>query len=672
MENRKLKNRRMVAGEKNILENIALVLLAFYPLRHIAWGLDLWDTGYNYANFQYMGTEHMDPMWLFSTYLANAAGNLLTRLPNGGTLLGMNLYTGLFAGVLGLVGYFFCTRALRIPRPLAFAGEFAALSLCWCPTALLYNYLTYILFLGCAVLLYYGLVKGKRGCLIAAGACLGTNVLVRFSNLPEMAMIAAVWAYDVILWTEERNAARSGVQGAGKPGFWRRLFSHTGWCLLGYVSALGVLLGWIQLRYGLDEYAAGIARLFSMTDNATDYKPAAMLMGLIGVYVENLYWVVRIFVIIAGGLAVFAAAGFVEGLLDRGGKIMRMAAQAVHVAIRVLWGAVCIAMLWWLYARKFCSFMYYTYDSMLRPGVLFLMLAMFIAVIRIFHRKSPREEKLISGMVILIIFLTSLGSNNNVYPSLNNLFIAAPYTLWESWRFVRDVKDKKFRHNITLASFPVKGILIAFLAMCLFQFGLFGAGFSFAEATGVQDVSARVENNEVLKNICMSPQKAQWMTEIGSYVEENGLRGREVILYGNIPALSYYLQMPSAFNPWSCLDSFSRGAMEEALEEVSAGMCGEEAPGEASDGSFEETPGEVSAEIDKKEAPVIIMDREYVLYLEEGTAALEAAGIDERRRNKIAEDEKLLLLRDFMERWGYRQTFENGKFYVYRSMPGED
>lgn len=36
MENRKLKIRRMVAGEKNILENIALVLLAFYPLRHIA------------------------------------------------------------------------------------------------------------------------------------------------------------------------------------------------------------------------------------------------------------------------------------------------------------------------------------------------------------------------------------------------------------------------------------------------------------------------------------------------------------------------------------------------------------------------------------------------------------------------------------------------------------
>lgn len=47
------------------LENLAIVILAFYPLRHIGWGLDLWDTGYNYANFQYMGTRHMDPMWFF-------------------------------------------------------------------------------------------------------------------------------------------------------------------------------------------------------------------------------------------------------------------------------------------------------------------------------------------------------------------------------------------------------------------------------------------------------------------------------------------------------------------------------------------------------------------------------------------------------------------------------
>ena len=146
----------------DLAENLFVVILLFYSLRHIFWGLDLWDTGYNYANFQYMGTRHMDSMWLFSTYLANVVGNLLTKLPNGDTLAGMNLYTGLFAGALALSGYFFCTRKLKMPRTIVFLGEMIALSLCWCPTALLYNYLTYVLFLGASILLYTGLVNEKR------------------------------------------------------------------------------------------------------------------------------------------------------------------------------------------------------------------------------------------------------------------------------------------------------------------------------------------------------------------------------------------------------------------------------------------------------------------------------------------------------------------------------
>ena len=192
----------------NLLENLFIVILAFYPLRHIGQGIDLWDTGYNYANFQYMGTEHMGSMWMFSTYLANVAGNWLTKLPNADTLRGMNLYTGLFVSVLALAGYFFCTRKLKMPKGIAFVGEMAAISLCWCPTALLYNYLTYVLFLSSFILLYLGLTKEKKGFLAGAGVLLGANVLVRFSNLPEMGMIVAVWAYDVIVWLEERKDKR--------------------------------------------------------------------------------------------------------------------------------------------------------------------------------------------------------------------------------------------------------------------------------------------------------------------------------------------------------------------------------------------------------------------------------------------------------------------------------
>lgn len=671
---------------QSYLEGFLVVLLAFLPLRHISWGLDLWDTGYNYANFTYMGTEHMDPMWLFSTYLSTAVGHLLTKLPNAGNLLGMNFYTGLFASLLALLGYWFSTRTLKMPVWIAFLGELTAISLCWCPTALLYNYLTYVLFLAAVILLYRGLTGEKRNCLIAAGVCLGANVLVRFSNLPEAAMIVAVWAYDFIAWREGRKRAErkaeSTTPGTARAGsFWRGTLQHTGWCLLGYMAALVLLCGYIGIRYGLDEYAAGISRLFAMTDNATDYKATSMLMGMIRTYVENLYWAARIGVIVAGGMVLFALAGAVEGRLarqaekrgkaegqsgtsrglnlenrrgksdrlkpedqngKRGGSWREGLAAAIHLTVVcacVLLGA---AMLFWLYWRKFCSFDFYSYDSILRPGILFLMLAMLLAVIRIFHPKSPKEEKLISGMVLLVILLTSIGSNNGVYPSLNNLFVAAPYTLWESWRFVRGTVSlsiplgRKKKTNVIISPFPAKVVLAAFLLLCAVQFGGFGIKFTFAEATGVQDVSASVSNNEILRSIKMSSDKAECMTELSAYITDNDLQGQEVILYGGVPSLSYYLQMPSAFNPWSDLLSYSKEVMDEELQKL------------------------------ESETPVIILGNSYALYEEGGEEALKASGVSEKEQQSILSDEKWVLLKAFMQRNGYQQTFRNEMFAVYR------
>ena len=59
-----------------------------------------------------------------------------------------------------------------------------------------------------------GLVGDKKGYLICAGILLGSNVLVRFSNLPEAAMIVAVWAYDIILWLEGRKRGGRAERGS--------------------------------------------------------------------------------------------------------------------------------------------------------------------------------------------------------------------------------------------------------------------------------------------------------------------------------------------------------------------------------------------------------------------------------------------------------------------------
>ena len=38
-------------SHRRFWEFVFVAVLVLYPLRHIAWGLDLWDTGYGYANF---------------------------------------------------------------------------------------------------------------------------------------------------------------------------------------------------------------------------------------------------------------------------------------------------------------------------------------------------------------------------------------------------------------------------------------------------------------------------------------------------------------------------------------------------------------------------------------------------------------------------------------------
>ncbi|MCH5340600.1 MAG: hypothetical protein J1E01_03945 [Acetatifactor sp.] len=641
---------------QNILENLFVVVLAFYPLRHINWGLDLWDTGYNYANFQYMGTDHMDPMWLFSTYLANVVGHFFSGLPNAGTLWGMNLYTGLLVSLLALTGFFFCTRVLKMPVWVAFLGEFLAVSLCWCPTALLYNYLTYVFVLICLIMLYHGLTKEKKWCLFGAGVCLGLNVLVRFSNLPEAALILAVWAYDVILWRETKKA---GIQDRDKAGdLWARLGRHTLWCLLGYLAALTVLFLYIHMRYGFGSYVEGIQRLFSMTDTATDYKPTSMVLGMVMIYVEYLYWVGRIAAIIAAGLLLFVVTGWLEERLS-GSKVIRVSNRAFRFGSSVLGVMIGAVTLGWFYRGhltqlfsrgdavngvfSFASFLFYSYDSMLRPGILFLMLTMFIALVRIFHPHCPREEKLVSGMVLLVVLLTSIGSNNGVYPSLNNLFLAGPYTLWQCWNFIRNVGERRI-WKIRLSAFPVKCVLTAFLAMCFFQFFLFGAVFVFAEGTGVQNANSYVENVPVLQGVRMSEDKARWMTELGQYIEDEELEGKDIILYGWIPSLSYYLQMPSAFNPWSDLDSYSVEQMALDLEET-AEAC----------------------KRDPEYRPVIIIEREYITYLAGGESALkDLLGLGEEHISKITQDRKWPLLLEFMKQQGYEWDFSNGKFTVFR------
>ena len=168
-----------------------------------------------------------------------------------------------------------------------------------------------------------------------------------------------------------------------------------------------------------------------------------------------------------------------------------------------------------------------------------------------------------------------------------------------------------------------------FTAIFLFQSIGFGTRFVFAEATGIKSTAAKVENNAVLKGIRMSEERARWLQEISAYASENKLTGREVILYGYIPSLSFYLEMPSAFNPWSDLVSYSTASMAAAMEEMKKEL----------------TEG--------KEPPIVILNKDCAVDIQ---ADLAAAG-----------DAKLSMIVQFMKDYNYKETFSNDKFVLYES-----
>ena len=127
-------------------------VLLLYPLLKITQGIELTDTCYGLINYRFFPDAGQE--WTVATYLANVLGALLIRLPFGDSLVGMRFYTGLMVSGMALLAYFFLKG--KMPAWLAFAGEIAAVSLCWIPTTSLYNYLTFALFLAGTVFLYRG------------------------------------------------------------------------------------------------------------------------------------------------------------------------------------------------------------------------------------------------------------------------------------------------------------------------------------------------------------------------------------------------------------------------------------------------------------------------------------------------------------------------------------
>lgn len=511
------------------------LILFLYPLIKINQGIDVSDSTYSLGNYLFF--DRLEGTWAISTYLSNVVGWLLTKLPFGNTLLGMNLYTGLIVSGLVLGLYFLFKKWM--PAWIVFAGEVIAIGFMWIPTGILYNYLTYVFFSLGAVLLYKGLVEENNMLLMTAGIMLGLNVWVRIPNLTEMALIVSVWYY---CYLQKDNLF---VVAGRKEKMSAYAIKKTFFCILGYLAGIMIPLLLILFRYGLGGIMEMIFGLSHMQSTDETYSVLSMIRATLDAYVRTGKWMTFILMGIVLGIAMFALQKGRFLIVKKG-----MYFVGIVVLIRFFWG------------RGMFSFRYYEdYTSMYEWGMIGLYLA-WIACGYLLAGKGVSIQERLWGMISLVVLcITPLGSNNYTYQNLNNLFLVSPVTVYAFVKWFRRRYPKEKQEYI----FPWKAMTAALAIMILVQSIGFHIQFVFRDGMDGTKRDTILTEPPVLKGMKTTSANAKNLSGLLTYIQSAKIEG-EAIYFGDCPGLAFLLQKPAAIgSTWPDLDSNSTEWMEQEL-----------------------------------------------------------------------------------------------------------
>lgn len=564
MENQETAVKKGSAGSSYIYDKAAVVLyplvLLLFPLLQISRGVELADSTCSLAN--YMKVEHLDAFWRYGYYLSLEIGQLMTRLPFGHTLLGMNLYTGLVISILALVSYFFLSR--RMPKMIAFLGVLIACGLSWCPSLILYNYLTYLFFDVAVILLYLAMTvsneKKQAVYFILAGVCLALNAFVRFPNIMEVILIVVVWIHAYLT----RRSDGHGVR-------------NTLYCIAGYAAGAGIGFVLIALTGRITDFFAMIEQVLFLSDNASGYSFADMLRAIVTGYLVPYKFEIFMLAAIAAGVIFFSLWNRLAGKKAIGDHATddQVAAgnSATAVLLRifqVLYVAAVLGMFVWFYKRGLFVFHYSSYDSMIKLAAIFLTLSWGCILYAVVSGRESQERRVFALLIAVVMLITPLGSNNGIYPIVNNLFLVAPFTLSVLFGLT-----KRF-------TFPVKIVLGTFLVLLLIQSMLFGTNFRFRDGIDGEKMNTKVEGIEALQGMWTTEENAGTLESLAAYLDslmettestestesaESAGERQTAILYGAIPGLFYLLDLePATTALWIDLDTNSVEALQADLQ----------------------------------------------------------------------------------------------------------
>jgi hypothetical protein len=302
-----------------------------------------------------------------------------------------------------------------------------------------------------------------------------------------------------------------------------------------------------------------------------------------------------------------------------------------YLKLRKIVYCLCIPVLFFvLYKWGMYNFRYYQKESALQWGAVFLLISLGCDLYMLISKQINRDWKLIAMLSFIVTLITPLGSNNHIWPVLNNLFLIAPVTFWTVYRFARWGRDKL---DITghVPLFSVKamlaGVVIAFFIQALgvgifyvFNDGEDGSPLKF----GIHvDASVPVRMLNGMKTNELQAANLSQLYEVLYGAREGEtvaarMQSEGLLLYGNIPGLSYTLgQKTTLSTSWADLPSYPTETFREEL-----------------------------GSMDKSDTPVIIFSKTVVDHPDEA-------------------DEKLRILQEYMDAHGYHTEFFNDEFVIY-------
>lgn len=504
--------------KKEKLKYMLFLVIAGILFLHVNRGVDFSDTGYNLANYE--NFPNVNHTWMISTVLSMLLGKLLTFLPFGHTMLGMNIYCAIIVALF--LAFFYFALSKEFDYRYVFVGILMASFTTWGPFVILYHYISYLLFASAGLLLVKGISQNSCKKIALSAAILALNVFICFPNICEVA-IGALLIIDMII--EKKNRIKEIM-----------FFSIT------YISVLllGILI--IMLFFGKNAYIDMIRGLFTMSQTATSYGPLNMVLTMIEGYIWNFKF-----------FALFLVSSIIFALV-----YLKVKSKGVKIACVLLCVAVAMGVLRIMKYYGSFSFDYTDYNSTYSIAVILILLSVFISVISVLNKNLSVYARLLSCLVPFVVLITPLGSNSGVYTLLNALFLVFSVSLG-----LLSKKENRF-----LSSLPILASVSVMALALLFQGAMFKYTFTYRD---YQDQYVRIskDDNKVLAGMLTSSEKKEYIKGLTGYLREKELEGENAIIFGHIPMTSYAFSLKNAISHiWPSLDSYPIKDFEDELNSL--------------------------------------------------------------------------------------------------------